>query len=71
MLQQDSRPQSRRVSGAAAGACRFPTGSLYCAPAYNRSVTESDPRDRSAILSRDTSADVERLQIDAWRRMTS
>ena len=26
---------------------------------------------RSAILSRDTSADVERLQIDAWRRMSS
>jgi len=26
---------------------------------------------RSAILSRDTSADVERLQIEAWRRMSS
>lgn len=25
---------------------------------------------RSAVLSRDTSADVERLQIDAWRRMS-
>jgi hypothetical protein len=38
---------------------------------YNRHVAESDPRERSAILSRDTSADVERLQIEAWRRMTS
>ena len=37
---------------------------------YNRRV-ESDPTERSAILSRDTSADVERLQIEAWRRMTS
>jgi hypothetical protein len=26
--------------------------------------------DRSAILSLDTSADVERLQIEAWRRMS-
>jgi hypothetical protein len=25
---------------------------------------------RSAILSQDTSADVERLQIEAWRRMS-
>jgi len=37
---------------------------------YNRPVADSDPRDRSAILSRDTSAEVERLQIEAWRRMT-
>jgi hypothetical protein len=33
-------------------------------------VTESDPANRLAILSRDTSADVERLQIEAWRRMS-
>ena len=26
---------------------------------------------RSAILSQDTSADVERLQIEAWRRMST
>ena len=32
-------------------------------------MAESDPGDRSAILSWDTSADVERLQIKAWRRM--
>jgi hypothetical protein len=42
----------------------------WFASAYNRSMAESNPRDRSAILSRDTSADVERRQIDAWRRMT-
>ena len=33
-------------------------------------VAEFDPGNRSAILSRDTSADVERLQIEAWRRMS-
>jgi hypothetical protein len=33
-------------------------------------VAEFDPDNRSAILSRDTSADVERLQIEAWRRMS-
>jgi hypothetical protein len=33
-------------------------------------VAEFDPGTRSAILSRDTSADVERLQIEAWRRMS-
>ena len=37
---------------------------------YNRAVAEFDPAHRSAILSRDTSADVERLQIEAWRRMS-
>lgn len=37
---------------------------------YNRSMGTSNPTRRVAILSRDTSADVERLQIDAWRRMT-
>lgn len=40
------------------------------APPYNRAVTESDPANRSAILSRDTSLDVERLQIESWRRMS-
>ena len=29
-----------------------------------------DADNRSAILSRDTSADVERLQIEAWKRMS-
>jgi len=33
-------------------------------------VAEFDAGNRSAILSRDTSADVERLQIEAWRRMS-
>jgi hypothetical protein len=33
-------------------------------------VTESDLGNYSAILSRDTSANVERLQIEAWRRMS-
>jgi hypothetical protein len=33
-------------------------------------VPERNPANHSAILSRDTSADVERLQIDAWRRMS-
>jgi hypothetical protein len=33
-------------------------------------VAESDLANHSAILSRDTSADVERLQIEAWRRMS-
>lgn len=40
------------------------------APPYNRVVTESDPASRSAILSRDTSLDVERLQIESWRQMS-
>jgi hypothetical protein len=40
-------------------------------PPYNRKLlTESDPANRLAILSRDTSADVEHLQIEAWRRMS-
>jgi hypothetical protein len=33
-------------------------------------VTESNTANRLAILSRDTSADVEHLQIEAWRRMS-
>jgi hypothetical protein len=33
-------------------------------------VAEFDPAHSSAILSRDTSADVERFQIEAWRRMS-
>ena len=44
-------------------------GSEACLP-YNRAVAEFDPAHRSAILSRDTSADVERRQIEAWRRMS-
>jgi hypothetical protein len=40
-------------------------------PPYNQAVAEFDPGNRSAILSRDTSADVERLQIEAWRRMST
>ena len=40
------------------------------APPYNRAVAEFEPGNRSAILSRDTSADVERLQVEAWRRMS-
>jgi hypothetical protein len=39
-------------------------------PPYNRAVTDVDAASRSAILSGDTSADVERLQIEAWRRMS-
>ncbi len=38
-------------------------------PPYNQAVTEFDPGNRSAILTRDTSAAVERLQIQAWQRM--
>jgi hypothetical protein len=38
--------------------------------AYNRAVAAFDTDNRSAILSQDTSADVERLQIEAWRRMS-
>lgn len=38
--------------------------------AYNQAVTDVDPANRSAILSADTSAEVERLQIEAWRRMS-
>ena len=33
-------------------------------------MADFDLSNRSAILSRDTSADVERLQIEAWRRMS-
>ena len=33
-------------------------------------MAEFDSANRSAILSRDTNADVERLQIEAWRRMS-
>jgi hypothetical protein len=39
-------------------------------PSYNRAVAVFDAGNRSAILSRDTSADVERLQIETWRRMS-
>ena len=39
-------------------------------PPYNRAVAEFDVGNRSGVLSRDTSADVERLQIEAWRRMS-
>jgi hypothetical protein len=34
-------------------------------------VPDVDPASRSAILSADASADVERLQIEAWRCMSS
>lgn len=37
---------------------------------YNRAVPVFEPTNRSAILSRDTSADFECLQIAAWRRMS-
>ena len=33
-------------------------------------MAQFDPANGWAILSRDTSADVERLQIEAWRRMS-
>jgi hypothetical protein len=33
-------------------------------------VSDVEPADRRAILSRDTSADIERLQIEVWRRMS-
>jgi hypothetical protein len=46
----------------------WPTG--WFGPPYNRAVAAFDGGNRSAILSRDTSADVERLQIEAWRRMS-
>ena len=38
--------------------------------AYNQAVTDFGPGSRSAILSTDTSADVERLQIEGCRRMS-
>lgn len=37
---------------------------------YNRTVAEFDPANCPAILSRDTSAEIERLQIEGWRRMS-
>jgi hypothetical protein len=36
-------------------------------PPYHRAVPECDHENRPAILSRDTSADIERLQIEGWR----
>ena len=51
---------------------RSPTAEAFArvfGSAYNQTVAEFDPGNRSAILSRDTSADIERLQIEAWRRM--
>ncbi len=39
-------------------------------PPYNRAVAELDLADSPPVLSRDTSAEAERLQIDAWRRMS-
>jgi hypothetical protein len=39
-------------------------------PPYNRAVAAFDGGNRSGVLSRDTSTDVERLQIEAWRRMS-
>jgi hypothetical protein len=38
--------------------------------AYNQAVTDVGPASRSAILSTDTSADVEWLQIQGCRRMS-
>lgn len=43
---------------------------VWFRPLYNRTVPDFDRVNRSAILSRDTSADIERLQIEAWRRMS-
>lgn len=37
---------------------------------YNRAVAKLHLAGRSAILSQDTTAEVERTQIDAWRRMS-
>ena len=45
-------------------------GARASGPPYNRAVSEFDRASRLAILSQDTSADVERLQIEAWRRMS-
>lgn len=44
-----------------------PSGS---GPPYNRVVTEFDLAHRTAILSRDTSIDAERRQIEVWRCMS-
>jgi hypothetical protein len=42
-----------------------------CGPVrLEQAVSDADRASRSAILSADTSADVERLQIEAWRRMS-
>src|SRR3981189_1872663 len=52
---------------------RGPTAEAFArvfGSAYNQTVAEFDPGNRSAILTRDTSAAVERLQIEAWRRMS-
>jgi hypothetical protein len=38
---------------------------------YNRPVAEFDSGTPSPILSRDTAVEVERLQIEAWRRMST
>lgn len=37
---------------------------------YNPGVAAPDSADRPAILSRDTTAGAERLQVAIWRRMT-
>ncbi len=38
--------------------------------AYNGAVSQPTPAPRIAVLSADTTADVEQRQIDAWRRLS-
>ncbi len=37
---------------------------------YNGPVPESTPASRGAILTADTTADIEQRQVDAWRRLS-
>lgn len=37
---------------------------------YNGPVPEPTPASRAAILSADTTADIEQRQVDAWRRLS-
>ena len=43
---------------------------MHCGGSIINLVADLDLDNREAILSRDTSAVVERLQIEAWRRMS-
>jgi hypothetical protein len=41
-----------------------------CHALYNGGVPQSAPASRGAILTTDTTADIEQQQIDSWRRLS-
>ena len=68
----DRPPPSGRLHGPVFRVSRARQGSrMRSESVYNRPVAEFDSGTPSPILSRDTAVEVERLQIEAWRRMST